>query len=454
MTKLTIIGAGSAVFTKNIVADILSLEKFKNIEIALQDIDPVRLKASHELLNVISKKLNASPKITSHTNRRESLDGTDFVQTTIQVGGYKPSTLLDFEIPKIYGLQQTIADTLGIGGIMRALRTIPVLLDIAKDIIEVCPNAIWLQYVNPMCANMIAINKTFPEVKTMGLCHSVQGTAEMLAEDLDERIEDIDYLCAGINHMAFYTKFEKKLNNGPNEDLYPKLKLLADQIVNDKKLSSRSRKINQESNKILHEKVRYEILNRFGYFVTESSEHFAEYVPWFIKKNRQDLINKFKIPINEYIDRCESNVRLWATLEKDMTPIHNEPLKRSNEYASYIIDGFANNNQITINANVMNDGYIDNLPKNCCVEVPCLVNSDGFFPQKIGKLPEQLAALMRTNINVHILTSEAALTRKREHIYHAAMLDPLTAANLTIDEIYSMTDKLIDAHRNFLPKYN
>ena len=454
MTKLTIIGAGSAVFTKNIVTDLLSIDAFKKMEIALQDIDPARLKASHELLNVIAEKLNASPKITSHTDRRESLVGSDFVQTTIQVGGYKPSTIIDFEIPKEYGLKQTIADTLGIGGIMRGLRTIPVLLDIAKDVMEICPKAIWLQYVNPMCANMIAINNSFPEIKTIGLCHSVQGTAEMLAKDLGEKIEDIDYLCAGINHMAFYQKFEKKSNDGPNEDLYPRLKIIADKIVNDEKLSSRSKKINHESNKILHEKVRYEILRRFGYFVTESSEHFAEYVPWFIKKNRQDVIDKYKIPIEEYIDRCKHNIKLWDQLEKDMTPIYEQPLKRSNEYASYIMDAVINNNKLTINANVMNDGYIDNLPSNCCVEIPCLINSKGYFPKKFGKLPEHLAALMRTNINVQILTAEAALTGKKEYIYHAAMLDPLTAANLSIDEIYSMTDKMIEAHGNYLPKYN
>jgi len=454
MTKLTIIGAGSAVFTKNIVADLLSLDTFKNIEIALQDIDPVRLKASNELLKVISHKLNASPKITSYTDRKKSLAGSDFVQTTIQVGGYKPSTIIDFEIPREFGLKQTIADTLGIGGIMRGLRTIPVLLDIAKDVMEICPNAIWLQYVNPMCSNMIAINNCFPNIKTVGLCHSVQGTAEMLAKDLEENIKDIDYLCAGINHMAFYKKFEKKTQSGPNEDLYPKLKILADKIVNDEMLSSRSEEINHESNKILHEKVRYEILRRFGYFVTESSEHFAEYVPWFIKQNRQDEIDKYKIPIEEYIDRCKSNVKIWSDLEKDMTPIHNQPLQRSNEYASYIMDGIVNNNEVTINANVMNDGYIDNLPSNCCVEVPCIINSKGITPQKFGRLPEHLAALMRTNINVQILTAEAAITKKREHIYHAALLDPLTAANLTIDEIYSMTDKMIEAHGNYLPVYN
>ena len=451
MIKLTIIGAGSTVFTKNIVTDLLSIDNFKNMNIALMDIDEARLKITHELISVVAKKLSAKPTIKTFTDRREALKGADFVQSTIQVGGYKPSTIIDFNIPQEFGLQQTIADTLGIGGIMRGLRTIPVLLDIAKDIMEICPKALWLQYVNPMCSNMIAINNSFPEIKTLGLCHSVQGTAQMLADDLGEEINDIEYLCAGINHMAFYQKFEKKSNS---VDLYPRLKNLADKIVNDEQVSSRSKEISDYSNKVLHEKVRYEILRRFGYFVTESSEHFAEYVPWFIKKNRQDEIDKYKIPIEEYIDRCESNVKLWKDLEKDMTPIHNQPLKRSNEYASFIMDGIINNNQVTINANVINDGYIDNLPSNCCVEVPCIINSKGITPQKFGRLPEHLAALMRTNINVQILTAEAAITKKREHIYHAALLDPLTAANLTIDEIYSMTDKMIEAHGNYLPVYN
>ena len=454
MTKLTIIGAGSTVFTKNIVVDLLTIESFKSIEIALMDINKDRLEKSLEVLEIISKKMGVKPKFSIHTDRKDALKDAEFVQTTIQVGGYRPSTLIDFEIPKKFGLQQTIADTLGIGGIMRGLRTIPVLLDIAEDINEICPQAIWMQYVNPMCSNMIAINKAFPELKIMGLCHSVQGTAEMLAKDLNEDINNIEYLCAGINHMAFYKKFEKKIEGKANEDLYPKLKLLADKIINNEEESSRSNMVDNESNKILYEKVRYEILKRFGYFVTESSEHFAEYVPWFIKKNRNDVIEKYKIPIEEYIDRCENNIKLWNDLEKDMSPIYEQPLSRSNEYASYIIDGIVNGNEITINANIINEGYIDNLPSNCCVEVPCIINSNGFIPQKIGKLPEQLTALMRTNINVQILTAEAALTKKREHIYHAAMLDPLTGANLTIDEIYDMTDKMIEAHGNYLPQYN
>ena len=449
MTKLTIIGAGSTVFTKNIVVDLLTIKQFKSIEIALMDIDKNRLIKTKEVLEIIATKMGATPKITLHTNRRESLLDADFVQTTIQVGGYRPSTVIDFEIPKKFGLNQTIADTLGIGGIMRSLRTIPVLLNIAEDIEQVCPNALWMQYVNPMCTNMIAINKVFPNIRNIGLCHSVQGTAEMLAEDLQENINDISYQCAGINHMAFFQKFEK-ISTG--EDLYPKLKRLADQILNDKTISSRTKK-QEYPGRNLHEKVRYEILKRFGFFVTESSEHFAEYVPWFIKPNKEELIEKYKIPVDEYIFRCEYYSELWNELEKDISIITNEVIKRSHEYASYIIDAIVNNNKFTVYGNVMNNGLIENLPSNCCVEVPCIVDNKGFYPQKIGRLPEQLSALMRTNINVQILTAEAALTKKREHIYHAAMLDPLTASHLSIDEIYALTDEMLEAHSDYLPEY-
>ena len=449
MTKLTIIGAGSTVFTKNIVVDLLTIKQFKSIEIALMDIDQNRLIKTKEVLEIIAKKMGATPKISLHTNRRESLLDADFVQTTIQVGGYRPSTVIDFEIPKKFGLNQTIADTLGIGGIMRSLRTIPVLLNIAEDIEQVCPNALWMQYVNPMCTNMIAINKVFPNIRNIGLCHSVQGTAEMLAEDLQENIKNISYQCAGINHMAFFQKFEK-ISTG--EDLYPKLKRLADQILSDKKISSRTKK-QEYPGRNLHEKVRYEILKRFGFFVTESSEHFAEYVPWFIKPNREELIEKYKIPVDEYILRCEYYSELWNELDKDISIITNEAIKRSHEYASYIIDAIVNNNKFTVYGNVMNNGLIENLPSNCCVEVPCIVDNKGFYPQKIGRLPEQLSALMRTNINVQILTAEAALTKKREHIYHAAMLDPLTASHLSIDEIYALTDEMLEAHSDYLPEY-
>ncbi|MBI04529.1 MAG: alpha-glucosidase/alpha-galactosidase [Pelagibacteraceae bacterium] len=451
MPKLTIIGAGSTVFTKNIVVDLLTIDKFESIEISLMDIDVKRLDKTYELLKIIFKKFNLKPRISKFTNRKEALQNADFVQTTIQVGGYKPATIIDFEIPKKYGLQQTIADTLGIGGIMRGLRTIPVLLDIAKDISEVCPTALWMQYVNPMSANMIAINKVYPEIKSIGLCHSVQGTIQMLANDLNESIEDIDYLCAGINHMSFYQKITKK---STGEDLYPKLKILAEKIINDEQMSTRTMKKEYFTDKKLHEKIRYEILKRFGYFVTESSEHFAEYVPWFIKKNRNDLIEKYKIPIGEYLDRCKLYIDMWDKLNIDISPLSNQVFKRSNEYASYILEAVIKNRETTVYGNVINNGLIENLPSNCCVEVPCIVNEKGFQPNKIGALPEHLACLMRTNINVHLLTAEAAITKKKEKIYHAAMLDPLTSSNLSIDEIYKMTDEMIDAHGSYLPNYN
>lgn len=451
MLKLCIIGAGSTVFTKNIISDLLTIDKFKSIEIALMDIDKKRLNTTFEILNLIAKNLDANPTITLHTNRREALQNSDFIQTTIQIGGYKPSTVIDFEIPKKFGLTQTIGDTLGIGGIMRGLRTIPVLLDIAKDIMEICPKATWLQYVNPMCSNMIAINKVFPNIKSIGLCHSVQGTAEMLAKDLGEDIKDINYLCAGINHMAFYQKFEKK---STGEDLYPRLKSLAERILSNEIVSSRTKEQEFYTDKKLHEKVRYEILKRFGYFVTESSEHFAEYVPWFIKKNRQDLIDKYKIPIDEYIDRCELYIKMWEKLDDDITPIANEPIKRSNEYASYILDAITNNKKVVINANIMNNNLIENLPFDCCVEVPCEISSKGIKPKQVGKLPTHLAGLMKTNINVQQLTSEAAISKRKESIYHAAMLDPLTASVLSIDEIYRMVDELLIAHQDFLPIYS
>ena len=454
MIKLTIIGAGSTVFTQNIISDLLLLKEFKNLEICLMDIDKERLEFSFKIANSIAKKLGLNNKITAQTDQKEALVNANFVITTFQVGGFKPSTLIDFEIPSKYGLNQTIGDTIGIGGIMRGLRTIPVLNSIGKDIMEVCPKALLLQYVNPMCINMIALNKKFPAIQTIGLCHSVQGTIELIAEDLKENIDDIIYECVGINHLAFYTRLEKKLSNGSKVDLYPALKIFGKKIISDEEVSSRTKKKDPDSNNFLHEKVRYEILDRFGYFVTESSEHFAEYVPWFIKQNRKDIINKYKIPINEYIDRCEISEKFWQKINNNISAIAEEKMQRSNEYASYIMDAISNNKTTTVYGNVINKGLINNLPDNCCVEVPCKIKNNKFNPQKIGRLPEHLAALMRTNINVQILTAEAALTNKKEHIYHAAMLDPLTGANLSIDEIYSMVDKLIDAHGNYLPKYH
>jgi len=436
MTKITFIGAGSTVFAKNLLGDILSFPELANSTISLMDIDPVRLKTSEIVAHQVADFFGAKPKIEATLDRRAALDGADYAISMFQVGGYKPSTVIDFEIPKKYGIQQTIADTLGIGGIMRGLRTIPVFLDICKDMEELCPDVMFLQYVNPMAMNTWAINKA-SKIKTVGLCHSVQGTAEVLAEDIGVPYNEINYICAGINHMAFYLKFER---NG--EDLYPKIRQVAE-------AKSYARGYRNLANH-----VRYEVLRRTGYFVTESSEHFSEYVPWFIKSSQPDLLEQYEIPIDEYITRCELQIAEWeadkAALERGEL---NESYERSQEYGSLIIHSLETGTPRVVYGNVANNGLIDNLPQDCCVEVPCLVDKSGLQPTKIGMMPPQLAALQQTNINVQSLVVEAALTRKREHIYHAAMLDPHTAAELSLDQIWSLVDELIEAHGDMLPEY-
>lgn len=437
MTKVCMIGAGSTVFMKNLVGDILLNEIFADCEIALQDIDEARLKTSAVVAGKIADALSVSPKIVATTDRREALAGADFVIVMIQVAGYKPGTVTDFEIPKKYGLRQTIADTLGVGGIMRGLRTVPVLLDIAKDMREVCPNALMLQYVNPMAINCWALNELAPDIRHVGLCHSVQGTAFELSKDLGVDYKSLRYQCAGINHMAFYTKFERELPDGTREDLYPKLKEIA-----------------ARGEEPGWNKVRYEILRRTGHFVTESSEHFAEYVPWFIKRDRPDLIEKFNIPLDEYIRRCEEQIAAWEAQERELVSANRLEVKFSGEYGAKIMRAVATGKPAIINGNVANDGLIDNLPAGTCVEVPCLVDANGITPTRVGKLPPHLAAMMQTNINVQALTVEAIRTGKREHIYHAAMMDPHTAAELSLDEIWSLVDDLIEAHDGWLPAWH
>ena len=436
MPKITFIGAGSTVFAKNLLADILAFPELANSTISLMDIDPVRLQTTEVVAHKIAEFFGAKPKIEATLDRRAALDGADYAISMFQVGGYKPSTVIDFEIPKKYGIRQTIADTLGIGGIMRGLRTIPVFLDICKDMEQVCPDVTFLQYVNPMAMNTWAINRA-SKIKTVGLCHSVQGTAEVLAEDIGVPINEINYLCAGINHMAFYLKFER---NG--ENLYPKIREVAEA------------KTYARGYRELANHVRYEVFKRTGYFVTESSEHFSEYVPWFIKQNRPDLLEEFEIPVDEYITRCEIQIAEWeadkAALERGEL---DESYERSQEYGSLIIHSLETGTPRVVYGNVANNGLIDNLPAGCCVEVPCLVDKSGLQPTRIGNMPPHLAAMQQTNINVQSLVVEAALTRKREHIYHAAMLDPHTAAELSLDQIWSLVDELIEAHGDMLPEY-
>ncbi|MBN8594210.1 MAG: alpha-glucosidase/alpha-galactosidase [Anaerolineae bacterium] len=431
MAKITFIGAGSTVFAKNLLGDILSYPELANSEIALHDIDETRLRTSEIVANRIAETLKITPKITATLDRKQALDGADYAINMIQVAGYKPGTVVDFEIPKKYGLRQTIADTLGIGGIMRALRTIPVMLEMCREMEQLCPDVTFLQYVNPMAMNCWAVTKA-TRIKTIGLCHSVQHTASELAADINVPLNEINYVVGGINHMAFYLKFER---NG--EDLYPRIREVFD--------NNRQPDWNR---------VRYEMFNRLGYFVTESSEHFSEYVPWFIKRDRPDLIEEFNIPLDEYIRRCEVQIAAWEEQRSALEGGAPIEIERSVEYGSSIIHSLETGKPCVVYGNVPNRGLIDNLPQGCCVEVPCLVDKNGIQPTKIGSLPPHLAALMQTNINVQSLVVEAALTGKREHIYHAAMLDPHTAAELSLDQIWSLVDDLIAAHGNWLPEYH
>ena len=438
--KIAMIGAGSTVFAKNLLGDILSFPELAGADIRLFDINQERLDVTEQVAGRVAKAVGASPTVNATTDRERALDGADFVINMIQVGGYKPATVTDFEIPKRYGLRQTIADTLGIGGIMRALRTVPVLLEMSRDMERLCPDTLHLNYVNPMAMNIWGLSRQTP-IKTVGLCHSVQHTAEELSRDLGIPVEEIDYLAAGINHMAFYLKFEHQ-----GESLYPRLMELA----NSGKVPEWNR-------------VRYEMLRRLGYFVTESSEHFSEYVPYFIKKGREDLIDRFNVPLDEYPRRCESQIGGWEELKvKLQDPDAPIEVKRSVEYGSLIIHSMVTGQPRVVYGNVMNSPsalqgggagkLIANLPDECSVEVPCLVDRQGIQPTRIGRIPPQLAALMQTNINVQALTVEALVTGNREHIYHAAMLDPHTAAELDLDQIWALTDDLLKQHGDFVPQ--
>lgn len=427
----TIVGAGSTVFAKNIMGDILSFPELRECQFNLFDIDTERLKTSEIVARKLIEHFEAPATVELFTDRRESLANADYVLVMFQIGGYKPSTVIDFEIPKKYGLRQTIADTLGIGGIFRGLRTIPVLLDLAHDMEELCPDALMLNYVNPMAMNCWALN-TATEIDNVGLCHSVSGTAKELANDLQIPVEEINYVVAGINHYAFYLTFERD-----GVDLYPALH----NVIEDGRVPEGNR-------------VRYEMLKRTGYFVTESSEHFAEYGPWFIKRDRPDLIEDFNIPLDEYITRCERQIKRWDKMRTDYEG--NAPMEhtRTKEYASRIIFGRETNTPVVVYGNVGNDGLVSNLPDDCCVEVPCLVDRNGVQPTTIGEIPSHLAAMMQTNINVQRLTVEAALYQSRDAIYHAAMLDPHTSAELSLDQIWNLVDDLIEAHGDYLPAYS
>jgi alpha-galactosidase len=439
MAKITFLGAGSTVFARNVLGDCMCTPSLQDAEIALYDIDPKRLEESEVILQAINKNVNSSrAKIYTYLGedqRKDALKDADFVINAIQVGGYDPCTIIDFEIPKRYGLRQTIADTLGIGGIMRGLRTIPVMLDIVRDMEEVCPDTLFINYTNPMSILTGYIQK-YTKIKTIGLCHSVQICSSDLLKGLgmEDKLEGRSELIAGINHMAWLLEIRDKDGN----DLYPEIK---------------RRALLKNQNEKHHDMVRYEYIKHLGYYCTESSEHNAEYNPFFIKSNYPELIDDFNIPLDEYPRRCIAQIEGWENEKNNILQDGKISHKRSNEYASYIMEAVLTNKPIKIGGNVLNTGLIENLPYDACVEVPCLVDGQGIHPCYVGRLPVQLAAMNMTNINVHLLTIEAARTKKRENIYQAAMLDPHTAAELSIDDIVKMCDEMIEAHGLYMKDY-
>lgn len=435
-------GAGSSVFTKNVIADSMMSEALCDFEFALYDIDPVRLEDSYVMVNCLNRCINQNrAKITKYLgveNRKDALRGANFVVDTIQVGLYEPCTVTDFEVPKKYGLRQTIADSLGIGGIFRALRTIPVLQDFAEDMAQVCPNAYFLNYTNPM-AMLAGYMQRYTDIKTVGLCHSVQVCSSTLLKELgmyDSVKQPIKEKIAGINHMAWLLEIEDADGN----DLYPEIRKRALEILNDP----------PEGFKDL---VRLEYIRRFGYYCTESSEHNAEYNMFFIKDKYPELIERYRIPLDEYPRRCIKHIKKW---DEDRKKYISDDIThtRSKEYASRIMEAMVTNVPYQIGGNVINNGLITNLVKDACVEVPCLVNKLGVQPTFVGDLPVQCAAMNMTNINVQLLTIEAAVTKKKDAIYQAAMLDPHTASELSIDDIVSLCDDLIEAHKGWLPEYH
>ena len=442
--KITFIGAGSTIFMKNILGDVLQYPALQNSKIALMDIDQTRLNESEIVAHKLVETLGADAKIDTYSQQRAALDGADFVVVCFQIGGYDPCTITDFEVPKKYGLRQTIADTLGVGGIMRGLRTVPHLWSLCEDMRAVCPNAIMLQYVNPMAINTWAIGARYPDIRQVGLCHSVQGTAEELARDLAIDVSDMRYRAGGINHMAFYLELEGRDIAGNWCDLYPLLQ---------RGYAQKRIPVATGANPRCPNLVRYEVMKHFGLFVTESSEHFAEYVPWFIKSHRPDLIDRFKVPLDEYPKRCEEQLADWNDQVVQFRTAAKIEVGQSHEYAAQIMNAVVTGSPAVIYGNIPNQGYIPQLPEGCAVEVPCLVDASGIQPTFIGDIPPQLIALMRTNINVQELTVQALLTENRDFIYHAAMLDPHTAAELDLDQIRSLVDELLIEHSNWLPKW-
>lgn len=434
--KITFVGAGSTVFARNVIGDCILTPELGEFDVCLFDIDPKRLDESYQILSNMNKTANGKAHITQTLDRETAFRGADFVVNAIQVGLYDPCTITDFEVPKKYGLRQTIADTLGIGGIFRALRTIPVMKSYADDMERWCPNALFLNYTNPM-AMLSGYMQRFTNIKTVGLCHSVQVCAKGLLEELgmNEYVDNCRWKIAGINHQAWLLELADLQGN----DLYPEIKRRADDPA-----------YNTERKDL----VRLKLMKEFGYYITESSEHNSEYTPYFIKDKYPGLIEEYKIPLDEYPRRCINQINGWNEMRDSLLKDSHIKHEKTHEFASYIIQAVLNDKPYRIHGNVLNTGLITNLPQNACVEVPVLVDRNGLNPCFVGDLPEQCAALNRTNINVQLLTIKAAETLQKSYIYQAAMMDPHTSSELSIDDIKALCDDLIEAHGDWLPKFH
>lgn len=427
MTRIAFIGAGSVVFTKNLLGDILSFPELRGVEIALHDIDAERLETAGAMARYVAGVRGAAPRISLHDDRRAALDGADYVINMVQIGGH-PSTLVDFELPARFGLRQTIADTLGIGGIFRVLRTADHMLALGNELAELCPGAWLLNYTNPMAALCWLVYAGTPTSQVVGLCHSVQATTRDLAEIVGVPLDEVTYVSAGVNHQAFILRFERR-----GEDLYP---LLAERLAADENG--------------LQRRVRFAVYRRFGFFPTESSEHLAEYVPWFM--HHDDQIEQFRIPVDEYVRRSEANLEEFSQVKAALEAGEQIPVEPSVEYASLIINSIETGEPSVIYGNVRNTGLIANLPQDACVEVACLVDAAGVRPTAVPDYPSQLAALNRTFLNPVELTVRAVLEERPDFVRNAAMLDPSTAAALTLDEIDALCDALTRAHGDLVPE--
>ena len=434
MAKVAMIGAGSLIFCKTLSMDILATPALQDSEICLMSRTKPKLDRMEAFVQRVVKENHLPAKVTSTLDRREALAGAKYVIIMVQVGGVDAFEL-DYQIPLKYGVDQCIGDSLGPGGIFRGLRTVPVLLDIVKDMKELCPDAVMINYANPMAANCLALGRA-SDIPFIGLCHGVQTTLDLIGRYVDVPKDRIDYLCAGINHMAWFLSLKDKSDG---RDLYPILK-----------------KNIEKPEYYINEKVRCEVMRHFGYFMTESTGHLSEYIPWF-RKNRKALDLYCDQPdfggaSGAYYHYCKAITKKYENV--DYLAMESPKItRRSVEYCSYILEAMETGNVFRLNGNVRNDGYITNLPQGCCVEVPVFVDQRGFHPVRVGDLPMQCAVLNQSNVSVQQLATEAALTGNPEHAMQAVAMDPLTSAVCTLAEAREMTQEMLKAQSQWLPQF-